>query len=262
MCLILAALDAHPDDALVVAANRDEFYDRPTAPAGFWPEHPRILGGRDLRAGGTWLAVDRSGRFAAVTNYRQGEREPPAPRSRGLLVSDYLSSEVEASSYVARVEREGAAYNGFNLLAAGARELHWLSNREGRPRRLGPGIYGLSNHLLDTPWPKVTAGKSALSALLGGREADLVSGLFDLLSDKTQVPDDALPRTGIGLAWERLLSSAFIASAEYGTRSSTVVLVGPDGAVTFVERSFGPNGVPAGEVTLVNAGPSRPAPPA
>ena len=248
MCLILAALDAHPDYALVVGANRDEFYDRPTAPAGFWPEHSRILGGRDLRAGGTWLAVDRSGRFAAVTNYRQGEREPPAARSRGLLVSDYLSSEVEASSYVAGVEREGAAYNGFNLLAGGARELHWLSNREGRPRRLGPGIYGLSNHLLDTPWPKVTAGKSGLSALLGGREADLVSGLFDLLSDRTQVSDAALPRTGIGLAWERLLSSAFIASAEYGTRSSTVVLVGSDGAVTFVERSFGPNGIPAGEV--------------
>jgi uncharacterized protein with NRDE domain len=261
MCLILAALDAHPDYALVVAANRDEFYDRPTAPAAFWSEHPRILGGRDLRAGGTWLGVDGSGRFAAVTNYRQGEREPPAPRSRGLLVSDYLSSDVDAGGYVARVEREGAEYNGFNLLAGGAGELHWLSNREGRRRRLGPGIYGLSNHLLDTPWPKVTAGKSALTALLGGREADLVSRLFDLLSDKTQVPDDALPRTGIGLAWERLLSSAFIASAEYGTRSSTVVLIGSDGAVTFAERSFGPNGVPAGEVTL-NAGPSRRVPPA
>jgi uncharacterized protein with NRDE domain len=247
MCLVLAALAAHPDYALVVAANRDELYDRPTTPAGFWPEHPRILGGRDLRAGGTWLAVDRSGRFAAVTNYRQGAREPSASRSRGFLVSDYLSSEGEASSYVTRVERQGAEYNGFNLLAGNPRGLHWLSNREGRPRRLGPGIYGLSNHLLDTPWPKVTAGKSALSALLGGSEADLVSGLFDLLSDKTQVPDDALPRTGIGLAWERLLSSAFIAAAEYGTRSSTVVLVGPD-AVTFIERSFGPNGLPSGEV--------------
>jgi uncharacterized protein with NRDE domain len=248
MCLILAALDAHPDYALVVAANRDEFYDRPTAPAAFWPEHPRILGGRDLRAGGTWLGVDRSGRFAAVTNYRQGEREPPAPRSRGLLVSNYLSSDVDAGGYVARVEREGSEYNGFNLLAGNSRELHWLSNREGRARRLGPGIYGLSNHLLDTPWPKVTAGKSALTALLGGREADLVSGLFDLLSDKTQVPDDALPRTGIGLAWERLLSSAFIASAEYGTRSSTVVLIGRDARVTFVERSFGAGSTRAGEV--------------
>ena len=248
MCLILAALDAHPDYALVVAANRDEFYDRPTTRADFWADHPGILGGRDLRAGGTWLAVDRSGRFAAVTNYRQGEREPAAPRSRGLLVSDYLSSEIDATAYAARVEREGAEYNGFNLLAGDARELHWLSNREGRPRRLGPGIYGLSNHLLDTPWPKVTAGKTALQALLGGHSGDLVSGLFALLSDSTRVPDDALPRTGIGLAWERLLSSAFIATAEYGTRSSTVVLMGRDGMVTFVERSFGPNGASAGEV--------------
>ncbi len=248
MCLILAALDAHPDYTLIVAANRDEFYDRPTAPAAFWPEHPRILGGRDLRAGGTWLAIDRSGRFAAVTNYRQGEREPATPRSRGLLVSDYLSAEIDADSYVARIEREGAEYNGFNLLAGGARELHWVSNREGRPRRLGAGIYGLSNHLLDTPWPKVTAGKTGLQTLLGGGAAGLESGLFALLSDNTQVPDDALPRTGIGRAGERLLSSAFIATADYGTRSSTVVLVAKDGTVTFVERSFGPSGLTAGEV--------------
>jgi uncharacterized protein with NRDE domain len=248
MCLILAALDAHPDYNLIVAANRDEFYDRPTAPAAFWPQHPTILGGRDLRAGGTWLAIDRGGRFAAVTNYRQGEREAAAPRSRGLLVSDYLSAEIDATAYVARVEREGAEYNGFNLLAGDARELQWLSNQEGRPRRLAAGIYGLSNHLLDTPWPKVTAGKTGLQALLGGRGADLEFGLFALLSDSTRVPDDALPRTGIGLAWERLLSSAFIATAEYGTRSSTVVLVGRDGEVTFVERSFGPNGASAGEM--------------
>lgn len=248
MCLVLAALKAHADYTLLVAANRDEFYDRPTASATFWPDHPRILGGRDLRAGGTWLAIDRSGRFAAVTNYRQGEREAAAPLSRGLLVSDYLSTEIDAATHILRVEREAARYNGFNLLAGDARELHWLSNREGRPRRLGAGIYGLSNHLLDTPWPKVTAGKSALSALLGGPEADLVSGLFTLLSDSTQVADDALPRTGIGLSWERLLSSAFIATADYGTRSSTVVLVGRNGMVTLVERSFGPNGAPVGEV--------------
>lgn len=247
MCLILAALDAHPDYALVVAANRDEFYDRPTTRADFWADHPGILGGRDLRAGGTWLAIDRRGRMAAVTNYRQGEREPAAPRSRGVLVSDYLTSDVDADTHIARVERDAAHYNGFNLIAGDARELRWFSNREGRARRLGSGIYGLSNHLLDTPWPKVTAGKSALSAALGGG-TDLVSGLFALLSDRTQVQDESLPRTGIGLDWERLLSSAFIASAEYGTRSSTVVLVGRDGRVTFAEQTFGPNGVPAGEV--------------
>ena len=157
MCLILAALGAHPDYALVVAANRDEFYDRPTARADFWADHSGILGGRDLRAGGTWLAIDRGGRIAAVTNYRQGEREAAAPRSRGHLVSDYLSSEIDGATHIARVEREADRYNGFNLLAGDARELHWFSNREGRPRRLGAGIYGLSNHLLDTPWPKVTA---------------------------------------------------------------------------------------------------------
>ena len=155
---------------------------------------------------------------------------------------------MDGATHVARVEREMGGYNGFNLIAGDARELHWLSNREGRPRQLGPGIYGLSNHLLDKPWPKVTTGKSALSALLGGGGADLTAGLFDLLSDRTQVRDESLPRTGIGLAWERLLSSAFIASAEYGTRSSTVVLVGRDDAVTFAERSFGPNGLPAGEI--------------
>ena len=248
MCLILAALGAHPDYALVVAANRDEFYDRPTARADFWADHPRILGGRDLRAGGTWLAIDRGGRIAAVTNYRQGEREPAGPRSRGFLVSDYLASDDDAGTHIARVEREADRYNGFNLLAGDARELRWFSNREGHARRLGPGIYGLSNHLLDTPWPKVTASKSALETLLTGDSTDLVAGLFALLSDRTPAMDHALPRTGIGLAWERLLSSAFIVSGEYGTRSSTVVLMTRDGAVTFVERSFGPNGVSTGEV--------------
>jgi uncharacterized protein with NRDE domain len=248
MCLILAALDWHRDYALVVAANRDEFYERPSAPAAFWAEHPRILGGRDLKAGGTWLAIDRGGRIAAVTNYRQGEREPAAPRSRGLLVSDYLTADVDPGTYLARVEREAGLYNGFNLLVGNARELRYFSNREGRARPLGRGLYGLSNHLLDTPWPKVTASKGALHALLGGGGAELVPSLFALLSDRTQALDESLPRTGIGLDWERLLSSAFIGSEEYGTRSCTVVLIGRDGAVTFVERSFGPSGVPGGEV--------------
>ena len=248
MCLILTALDSHPDYFLVVAANRDEFYDRPTAAAGFWPERPGILGGRDLKAGGTWLGIDRTGRFAAVTNYRQGEREPTAPRSRGLLVSDYLESDISVRAHLERVERDAALYNGFNLIAGDARELFYFSNREGRPRALGPGIYGLSNHLLDTAWPKVTSSKSALNALLRGGGSELIPNLFALLSDRGQAGDESLPSTGISLAWERLLSSAFVASKEYGTRSSTVVLVGRDGGVVFVERSFGPDGAPAGEV--------------
>jgi uncharacterized protein with NRDE domain len=248
MCLVLIALDAHPDYSLVVAANRDEFYDRPSAAAAFWADRPRILGGRDLQAGGTWLGIDRRGRFAAVTNYRQGQREPAAPRSRGLLVSEYLAKGIGARAHIERVERDAALYNGFNLIAGDARELLYFSNRDGRPRALGGGIYGLSNHLLDTAWPKVTSGKDALHALLTGGGSDPVPSLLALLSDRRQVADQLLPRTGVGLAWERLLSSAFIVSSEYGTRSSTVVLVGRDGGVVFVERSFGSNGIPTGEV--------------
>ena len=247
MCLILTALDSHRNYPLVIAANRDEFYDRPTAPAAFWGDRPWMLGGRDLTAGGTWLGIDRRGRFAAVTNYRQGERETAAPRSRGLLVSDFLAAGIDAGTYVTQVERESALYNGFNLLVGDARELRYFSNREGRARVLGTGIYGLSNHLLDTDWPKVTSSKSALRALLSDAGAELVPSLFALLADRRQAVDESLPQTGIGLQWERLLSSAFISSQEYGTRSSTVVLVGRDGGILFVERRFGPGGVPAGE---------------
>jgi len=248
MCLVLLALDTHPDYALVLAANRDEFYDRPTAPAAFWEDAPGVLAGRDLRAGGTWLGIDRLGRLAAVTNYRQGQRETPAPRSRGHLVSDYLTSQVDARAHVARVERDAGLYNGFNLICGDAGGLTYFSNREGPARALGPGVYGLSNHLLDSPWPKVTAGKNGLTALLSTGGGELLSSLFALLSDHRQVADDLLPRTGVSPEWERLLSSAFIASAEYGTRSSTVVLLGRDSRAQLVERTFGPGGTPGEEV--------------
>jgi uncharacterized protein with NRDE domain len=246
MCLILLALDTHPDYSLIVAANRDEFYERPTAPAAFWDDAPSVLAGRDLKAGGTWLGIDRHGRLAAVTNYRQGQREPEAPRSRGHLVSDYLTAAIDGRDHVARVERDAALYNGFNLIAGDAGALFYFSNREGRARALGRGVYGLSNHLLDSPWPKVTSGKTGLTALLAG-DGELIPDLFALLADRRPATDDLLPRTGVSAEWERLLSSAFIASKEYGTRSSTVVLVGRDGGGVFVERSFGPGGIPGGE---------------
>jgi len=248
MCLVLIALDSHPDSSLIVAANRDEFYDRPTAPAAFWADAPSVLAGRDLQAGGTWLGIDRRGRFAAVTNYRQGQREPVAPRSRGLLVSEYLSTTIGTRAHIDRVARDASLYNGFNLIAGDPRGLFYFSNREGRPRALGAGIYGLSNHLLDTPWPKVNRGKDALGALLAEPGPQLAPSLFALLADRRQAADDHLPRTGVSPEWDRLLSSAFIASRDYGTRSSTVLLVGRDGTVTFVERTFGPAGAPGDEV--------------
>ena len=248
MCLILLALDSHPHYWLIVAANRDEFYDRPSVTAAFWADAPWILGGRDLKAGGTWLGIDRKGRFAAVTNYRQGQREPAAPRSRGLLVSDYLTTGIEVRAHLERVERDAALYNGFSLIAGSRRELFYYSNREGRARALAPGVYGLSNHLLDTAWPKVTSSKNGLAALLASGGSETIPSLFALLSDRRQAADALLPQTGVSREWERLLSSAFIASGDYGTRSSTVVLVGRDGCVVFVERTFGPGGAQGEEV--------------
>ena len=242
MCLVLIALNSHPDYSLIVAANRDEFYDRPTAPAAFWADAPSVLGGRDLKAGGTWLGVDRRGRLAAVTNYRQGQRERPAPRSRGRLVSDFLMTDTGALEHIKGVRSDAGLYNGFNLIASDAGGLFYYSNREGRVRTLAPAVYGLSNHLLDTPWPKVASTKAAFDALLNGGAFDLTADLFALLSDRNRADDDLLPSTGVGREWERLLSSAFIASDDYGTRSSTVVLVGRAGGITFIERTFGPRG--------------------
>jgi uncharacterized protein with NRDE domain len=177
-----------------------------------------------------------------VTNYRQGTRESPAPRSRGLLVSEFLSQGVGAREHLGNIYRSADQYNGFNLLALDQGGLFYLSNREGRVRQLAAGVYGLSNHLLDTPWPKVVAGKSAFGALLSGNSSELIPKLFELLSDRRQPTADLLPATGIGEQWERLLSSAFIQSDHYGTRSSTVVLVGRDGSIAFVERSFNSEG--------------------
>jgi uncharacterized protein with NRDE domain len=248
MCLVLLALDSHPEYLVIVAANRDEFYDRPTASAEFWADAPSVLGGRDLKAGGTWLGVNRDGRLAAVTNYRQGQREKPASRSRGRLVSDFLTESTAPTAYMERVQGESHSYNGFNLIAGDSGGFFYYSNREGRVRTLTAGVYGLSNHLLDTPWPKVATAKSALGGLLNGTGWELTEGLFKLLSDRNRPADNLLPATGVRPEWERLLSSAFIASSEYGTRSSTVVLMGRDGGVVFVERSFGRRGIPGDEV--------------
>lgn len=247
MCLILVAWRAHPSYPLVVAANRDEFFARPTRPAEFWPEIPQVLAGRDMEAGGTWMGITRGGRFAALTNFRDPARRLAAAPSRGGLVADFLQDCRGPSEWIDSLGG-ATAYNGFNLLVGDGRELWWFSNVTNERRRLTPGVYGVSNHLLDTPWPKVVAAKSALSGTLAMLPDD--GGMFRLLRDDTVHPDEALPRTGVGPEWERLLSSAFVAAPGYGTRSSTVLLVDADGMAMFDEQGWLAGGQPGGRVRL------------
>lgn len=237
MCLIALAWQAHPDYPLIVAANRDEFHARATAPACFWPEAPAVLAGRDLAAGGTWLGVTRGGRFAALTNFREPGR-PQGSRSRGLLVSEYLQAAQSPAAYAEAVMADADHYSGFNLLLGDADSLLVLSNRGTSPRALPPGVYGLSNHLLDSNWPKVGRAREALRAQL---DAPAVGPLMDLLADDAAAPDADLPDTGVGLALERLLAPPFIRSPGYGTRSSAALLLGQR-RIRFVEQGFGPEG--------------------
>lgn len=236
MCLILVAWKTDRNFPLILAANRDEFYERPSAPADFWDEAPDLLAGRDLREGGTWLGITRSGRVAALTNYRDPASLKAQAPSRGILVGDYLRGRETPEAYLDRIAPEADRFNGFNLLFGDTDRLISFSNR-GRRELLQPGIYGLSNHLLDTPWPKVTQGKRGLETLLHTGQG-LTEALFVLLADRTCAPDNRLPDTGVGLEWERILSPLFIESPTYGTRSSTVLLIDRKGNVTFIERVF------------------------
>ncbi len=239
MCLILFAWQTHPAYRLVLAANRDEFYARPTAPAEWWPELPGVLAGRDLAGGGTWFGIDRQGRWAAVTNFRDPAARFPGPRSRGLLVRDYLAGDRTPLDFLREIASDSHRYHPFNLLAGDTTSLGYFGSRDGPPGELASGVYGLSNALLDTPWPKVAEGKSAFAGLLGADHLD-PEHLFAILADRTCAPPERLPDTGVGRDWERQLSPRFIRTPEYGTRSSMVLLVGRDGHVRFSERTFGP----------------------
>jgi len=237
MCLIVIGWRVHPDYPLVVAANRDEFYARPSTPLGRWPDAPQVIGGLDLEAGGTWLGITESGRFAAITNVREPGMAKGA-LSRGWLTRNFLTSDSAALDYVRQID--GTCYSGFNLLLADDESLVYCSNRDGEPRALQPGIYGLSNHLLDSPWPKLLAARQAFSAALP--QLPDTDAFFRLLANEQIVPDDNLPRTGVPIEWERLLSAIFVKSENYGTRASTLVRYGRDGQITVQERSFGPFG--------------------
>jgi uncharacterized protein with NRDE domain len=248
MCLVLVAWHGSSDYPCVIAANRDEFHARPTAPAQWWESQPQILAGRDLTAGGTWLGITRTGRFAALTNYRDREvRRADAP-SRGTLVTSILQSAAGAAEALEYLRGVAASYNGFNLIFSDGKRLAIFESAIGRGRELGPGIYGLSNHLLDTPWPKVQNAKSRLSEAL----TDLgdSSAALALLRDEEPAPDDRLPRTGLSLPWERLLSSAFVRAPDYGTRCSTLVRIDQSRRACFDEWTWDSTGAQIGMTSL------------
>jgi len=249
MCLVVVALAAHPRYSLVVAANRDEYHARAALPAqwGDLPPYSGLLAGRDLSAGGTWMGVRSDGRWALVTNVREGRGGDTTAPSRCDLVPDVLNS--PPASALAALGRKAATYNGFNLLAGDAGSATWMSNRAAGELSLAQGIHGLSNARLDTPWPKLTRTRDAVDAW-AARGGDDLAPLFAALADRTRARDADLPATGVTLEWERLLSAPFIVSGDYGTRCSTVLAIGRDGSARFVERSFDARGDATGEVTF------------
>lgn len=237
MCLIFFSIHRHSNYKLIIAANRDEFYKRKTSPAHYWEDRPLILGGRDLEAGGTWMGITHTGRLSLVTNYRDLKNLRTNAPSRGHLVSNYLEEALPPQAYLAEVEKNGQAYNGFNLLVGNPDEVWYYSNYKKGFENVKPGFYGLSNHLLETPWPKVVKGKQKLLPAFEMPRID-ANRLLDLLRDETLVPDEQLPDTGVGLERERMLSAMFIKSPNYGTRCSTVITIDKSNQVRFTERVY------------------------
>jgi uncharacterized protein with NRDE domain len=235
MCLIVLAFQVHPRFPLIVAANRDEFMDRPAEAAHFWRDAPQLLAGRDLRAGGTWLGITRGGRFAAITNHREMRMAFPQGPSRGALVRQALNGGIDPATT--------GVYAGFNLIYGLLEALRYHNNIDHRDEALTPGVHALSNHLLDTPWPKVVKSKAVMNTLLDAPKKILLAKLFTLLTDDGIAPDEQLPDTGLPLEMERAASAIFIRSPRYGTRCSTVLLVDAQGRVYFEERTW-----PGGEV--------------
>ena len=237
MCLIFVAYQHHPRYPLVVAANRDELYARPTLPAHYWSDQPGVLAGRDQQAGGTWLGISRSGDFAAVTNFRNPRKNMPDAPTRGHLVTDFLTGGADVAGYAEAVLNRAEQYNGFGLLLLGAAGLAYVSNGVSPERRmLGPGLYGLSNHALDTPWPKVTRGKQAVQRCLDTSAS--MEELFHIMHSREPAADNELPDTGVGLERERAYSPAFVDMETYGTRCTTVIRVSTEGEVEFSERTY------------------------
>jgi len=251
MCLLLLALHVVPDRPWLLLANRDEFHARASAPAAFWADRAGVFGGRDLVAAGSWLALNRNGRFAAVTNVRTG-RQTSAPRSRGALVADFVGADVGADHYAASVAAQREQYGPFNLVVGERAQAQFVSSIDGVPRRLDAGVHAFSNGSRDDEWPKMRRLREGFSALLG-REAPTDSALLALLKDSGQPQETELPDTGVGAALERMLAPIFIVGEAYGTRASTLAYARADGSLALIERRFGPNGAGAGETRIDTA---------
>lgn len=255
MCLLVIAWKTHPRYRLILAGNRDEFHARPAAPLSWWQDDARILAPRDLKAMGTWLGVARSGRFGVVTNFRDLKAPADHAPSRGALVPRFLTGATSPKEFLDDLKGAAPRYSGFNLLVGGPRALYYFSNRadglHGNSagsqvlRSLEAGVYGISNHLLDTPWDKLTRTREAMRSVLSKPDVD-VNELFARLADRTPTPDHLLPSTGLPLEWERMVSAPFIVNERYGTRCSSVLLVERTGRTMLYERRFDVDGTQSG----------------
>ncbi len=243
MCLLLFGVKASTSFPLILAANRDEFYQRPTAAMDFWQENPSILAGKDMEHGGTWFGINTKGRFAALTNYRDLSTLRQNAPSRGNIIVNFLESDHNMLDDLKILREKASCYNGFNLLVGNGHHLYHFSNQNQKITPVPPGVHGLSNHFLNTPWPKVATGKKALARAI---HADNLTPetLFDLLSDSSHPPDHLLPDTGVGLEWEQLLSPMFIKSPSYGTRSSVVMCITSQGEIQVTERTYFQDKIP------------------
>ncbi len=242
MCLTVFAYQVHKQYPLILATNRDEFYERPTRPAQFWENQPDMLAGKDLEAGSTWMGITKNHRFAALTNYRDMKSIKENAPSRGQLVTDYLDSDSDPVEFFRSIKSDASDYNGFNLLFGSVNNLYYFNNQHLELRKLEPGFYSLSNAFLDTKWPKTEKALSDFKPLV--KEENLQENkFFDLLRNTETYPDHILPATGLPIEKERLVSSIFILSDDYGTRSSTLLLANPAGKTTFTEKTFKPRTV-------------------
>lgn len=238
MCLILFSWKTHPKYKLVLAANRDEFYDRPTAVATQWDDHPEVVAGRDLQAGGTWIGANKSGkRIAGITNYRDPQNIDPNAHSRGELTTNYLLSKETPLAYLLGIKNSIIQYNGFNLLVGDSKHMFYYNNVNHEITELQPGTYGLSNGFFEENWPKLTKGRDTLEGLVKDDKLDN-HALFDILKDTDVADDSLLPKTGIPLEWERALSPLFIATEKYGTRCSTLIHLDYQGHGKLTEKTY------------------------